>query len=70
MRLELERVIAVCEQGDFINTTKGGAKIGGTTFTSRKLIKHRLTRRVVNSEWFPEATCDYVIRTIFRSNKN
>jgi hypothetical protein len=60
MRLELERVIAVCEQGDFINTTKGGAKIGGTTFTSlEKLIKHRLTRRVVNSDWFPEATCDY-----------
>ena len=70
MRLELEQVIADCEHGDFINTTKGGAKIGGTTFVPlEKLIKHHLTRRVVNAAWFPEATFDYDLDHLLQQEK-
>ncbi|NLY90312.1 MAG: motility associated factor glycosyltransferase family protein [Firmicutes bacterium] len=60
MRFELERIIADHPGAEFINTTKGGAKIAGTTFIPlEKVIAERLTRRVVEPGWFPAATCDY-----------
>ncbi|NLM36621.1 MAG: motility associated factor glycosyltransferase family protein [Firmicutes bacterium] len=60
MRFELEQVIARHPGAEFINTTKGGAKIAGTTFVPlEQVITERLTRRVVETGWFPAATCDY-----------
>jgi len=60
MRSELERVITHHPGAEFINTTKGGAKIAGTTFIPlEQVIAERLTRRVVEPGWFPAATCEY-----------
>lgn len=60
MRSELERVITHHPEAEFINTTKGGAKIAGTTFIPlEQVIAERLTRRVVEPGWFPAATCEY-----------
>ena len=60
MRSELERVITHHPGAEFINTTKGGAKIAGTTFIPlEQVIAERLTRQVVEPGWFPTATCDY-----------
>ena len=60
MRSEMERVITRYSGAEFINTTKGGAKIAGTTFIPLEtVITERLTRKVVEPGWFPAGNCDY-----------
>ncbi len=69
MRFELERVIARYPGAEFINSTKGGAKIAGATFIPlEKVITERLTRRVVEIGWFPAETCDYDREYLFRQH--
>lgn len=70
MRNELQRVIASFREGEFINTTKGGAKIEGTTFTPlAEVIAQRLTEQVVKEDWFPAPVCDYDLSYLFKQHK-
>ncbi|NLC53533.1 MAG: DUF115 domain-containing protein, partial [Firmicutes bacterium] len=60
MRFELEQVITRNPGAEFINTTRGGAKIAGTTYIPlEKVMAERLTEKVVEPGWFPAAACDY-----------
>jgi hypothetical protein len=70
MRMELQTVITSFSQGEFINTTKGGAKIEGTVFTPlEEVIAKRLTKRVINPDWFPMASCDYDLDYLLEQQK-
>jgi hypothetical protein len=52
MRLELERRIAAHPNVEVLNTTKGGAAIGGTVFVElERVVRERLTKRVVEPGW-------------------
>jgi hypothetical protein len=54
MRKEMEKLItAYHSEHQFINTTKGGAKIAGTAFKDiEELIKESLKNKVVDSNWY------------------
>jgi hypothetical protein len=56
MRLNMEHMISLYPGREFINTTKGGAKIKGAPFQPlEQVIKERLTARVVAKDWWVRA---------------
>ena len=71
MRLELQALISNYRQGEFINTTKGGAKIEGTVFTPfEEIIDKRLKNRVVDPDWFPTtSSCVYDPEYLLKQQK-
>ncbi len=71
MRKELQTLISNYRQGEFINTTKGGAKIDGTIFTPlEELIDQRLKNRVVDPDWFPTSfSCVYDLEHLLEQQK-
>jgi hypothetical protein len=71
MRLELQTLISSYQQGEFINTTKGGAKIEGAIFTPlEELIEKRLKNRVVDPSWFPtSSSCVYDLEYLLEQQK-
>lgn len=53
MRLAMEQYIDAFHNIEIVNTTKGGAKIKGTTFVPlEELIKNRLKDRIVDKNWY------------------
>lgn len=56
MRLNMEYFIGFYQGREFINTTKGGAKIKGADFQPlERVIKERLTAPVVEKDWWVRA---------------
>ena len=60
MRLNMEYFINMYKKVEFINTTKGGAKIKGARFLPLEtVIKERLDRRVVVRDWYKKSSAGY-----------